>query len=291
MDKVMWFGTEQRASFIPAPLASAEMSQVGWEASAQLLGGGAMQRNSFASHREYVFEWSDGSTRSAQQLMESYANGTFGRGLIYFHDPLNYTMNVLPPFYADPSMAVGFEAPPLVPDVQPTVSTTGASANLLPITTVAYTVPAIGIANSNPVFVPIPTGYDLHVGAIYSKTGTAGAFVSPVTLAGSTLAPIALTALTVSATNLHPDTFSSSLYSGVRVWVGKTSAAASTVTITAMTARLYKTGTVGDYTQWFAGHGHTGCRFVGKPTYIANSGVQGGQVGYACSFTETGAWE
>lgn len=289
-NRKMWFGTEQFASWIPAPLSGADTSPAGWSADAQLLSGGAMQRNSWASHKEYVFDWPESSTRQAQQLMQSYANGTYGRGLIYFHDPLTHDINVLPPFYADPSMAEGFEAPPLVLDVDPAITETPDNANMLPLRTATYAVPTAGIDSALALYVPIPDGYDLHIGSVYSQTGTGGVFASPVTQAGTTLSPVALTELGVSATNLHPDTFSSTTYRAVRLWVGKTSATASTVTVTAMTARLYRTGEAGDYTGWYGGQGHTGCAFAGKPTRIAYSGVSGGQVGYAVTLRETGAW-
>ena len=103
---------------------------------------------------------------------------------------------------------------------------------------------------------------------------------------------------------------------GVWLWVGKTSSGAASVTITSMMARLVKTSDLdtgvvygdGFYGQfayggalpyrvtklfkgpWQPGMGHSGCRFIGKPTYIANTGVNGGQVSYSASFREVGMW-
>lgn len=41
---------------------------------------------------------------------------------------------------------------------------------------------------------------------------------------------------------------------------------------------------------WIGGQGHSGCRFIGKPTYVNNTGVDGGQVSFAASFREVGLW-
>lgn len=41
---------------------------------------------------------------------------------------------------------------------------------------------------------------------------------------------------------------------------------------------------------WIGGQGHSGCRFVGVPTYVSNSPYAGGRIGFAASFTEVGSW-
>lgn len=43
--------------------------------------------------------------------------------------------------------------------------------------------------------------------------------------------------------------------------------------------------------KWLPGSGHSGCKFVGNPTWIANSGVNGGQIGYAATLKEVGDWQ
>ena len=42
---------------------------------------------------------------------------------------------------------------------------------------------------------------------------------------------------------------------------------------------------------WLPGSGNSGCKFVGNPTWIANSGVNGGQIGYAATLKEVGDWQ
>ena len=52
----------------------------------------------------------------------------------------------------------------------------------------------------------------------------------------------------------------------------------------------YPTGSA-PLTEWVGGQGNSGCRFVGSPTYIENTGVNGGQISYAASFKEVGDWQ
>lgn len=289
MRREYWFGTFEKMRWIPAPLTGAESSPEGWEASATLLSGGAMQRNSWASHRNYTFAWGDASSRQAAQIMQNYANGTYGRGLIYFHGALSYDINVLPAYVADPSMALDFEGPSLVPGGEMS-GALFASTRDLPIKSVTYTIPNVGIENALPIYVPIPQGYDLHLGALYAATGDGGVFASPVNHSGVTLTEVKLTAVADSDINYHPDTFSSSSYRGVYLWFGKNAATTSTISPLATTGRLYHTGAPGDLSGWYGGQGNSGCRFVGKPTYIEYTGVNGGQVGYAATLREVGAW-
>ncbi|HLS01353.1 MAG TPA: hypothetical protein VK054_05130, partial [Beutenbergiaceae bacterium] len=39
---------------------------------------------------------------------------------------------------------------------------------------------------------------------------------------------------------------------------------------------------------WLTGTGNSGCKIVGNPTWVANSGVNGGQIGYAATLKEVG---
>lgn len=39
---------------------------------------------------------------------------------------------------------------------------------------------------------------------------------------------------------------------------------------------------------WIGGQGHSGCRFSGMPSYVTNSPIKGGQIGFAATFIEVG---
>lgn len=293
----LWFGTQNRMEWLPTPNRGADVSSLGWSEGGSLLSGGAWQHNSFNSAKQYIFEWPGSSSREAADRMKSYFNGTYGRGLIYFIDPLIYDMNILPASWADPSIAVGSEANTFVPGVDPIGVPASGPANWdLPVTQAFYDLSNIGgtdpgtLDDSNSVFIPIPSGYQLYLGSAYSFSGDARVRYSRVSLGGATSG-----SFIVAPSNV--DLFSTIVTPnpgevGVRIWVGKpVGSGAATLSINSIMARLFPGGSnpTGPM-KWVGGQGNSGCRFSGPPTQINFSGVNGGQVSYAASFTEVGSW-
>jgi hypothetical protein len=282
--------------FIRTPNRGAPMNTESWGTSGTYLNGGGFVRQSFGGHMNYVFEWPDSSSRQTAQLMRSYRRGTYGRGLIYFIDPLIYDLNILPARWADPSIACDNEGASMVYGLDPeAVATSGWETHTLPIKSAYYNLASTTEGyrdEADTLFVPIPTGYTLYLGAIHTTTGNGVIEAYPVDSNGNLGAASVLTKVAVDATNIVPDTFSGGR--GVRIQLGKSASGAGTVTVAAMTGRLYRTGgsppaafTTGP---WVGGAGHSGCRFDGEPTYVANTGLNGGTIGFAASFKEVGSW-
>lgn len=294
----LWFGTEQKMVWFPTPLTGAESSPSGWQEDGTLLNGGGYSFSSFGSHKRYVYEWPNSSTRQEAQLLKSYADGSFGRGLIYFHDPLTYDTNVLPARLADPSMAVGYEGASLAYGVEPTAAPAVSGPNNFPVYSTNYALSNFPVGfnkNYGAVFIPVPDGYTLLLGASYASTGTGGVYVSRQNSSGVITSTVKLTEVDANGTVLLPDEFAGD--AGVWVWVGRTTSVASSVSLRGIIGRLIETSKVGgsEYTilrtdAWVGGQGHSGCRFLGKPTYVEYNGVNGGQVGFAASFVEVGSW-
>lgn len=294
----MWFGTEERSRWIPAPNSPAETTPVAWETSDTYLNGGGFVRHSWGSHKEFVYEWPESSSLQAAQIMKSYRDGSYGRGLLHFIDPLIYDKNILPARWADPTMTVGYEGVSLVTGVDPeAVPTSGGAANDLPVWSAYYNLNDAPAWKDNSVFIPIPEGYTLYLGAMYQATGAGGVFVTPINSSGGEESYVVLDPISNDATNVVDASFGSQFSGGrgVRLWVGKYLDADASVTVSAMTARILPTGTTPSSTflsgPWVGGMGHSGCQFMGVPTLVEISGVNGGQVGYAASFAETGDFQ
>lgn len=295
----LWFGTLERRGWFPTPLQGADTSPQSWGADGTLLNGGGYALGSWGSHKVYQFEWSNASAREVAQKMKSYADGSYGRGLLYFQDPLTYTTNVLPARLADPSMAVGDEGASLVYGVQPTALPTSSNVNELPVNGAFYDLASVsagfrGVEDAT--FVVIPEGYTLFLGAFYTASGSGGVFASPQNNNGTVGAPVRLSELAPNSPEVVVDSFSG--VAGVWLSVGKSAAGAGSVTFRGSIGRLIKTEFVSDPVRlaqvkqgpWVGGQGHSGARMVGKPTYINNTGTNGGQVGFAATFREVGSW-
>lgn len=291
-----WFGTEERMGWLPTPNRGASTGAIGWESGGGLLNGGGWQQGSFGSARSYIFEWPGSSSRQVSQLMKSYADGSYGRGLIYFLDPLIYNQNLFPAMWADPSMGIGYEGTSLVYGQIPvSTPTSSPEVNNLPFYSATYDLAGVAAGwrgKPDAVFIPIPEGTTLNFGAMYTATGSGAVLWCTQAFNGALGTPTALTPLGTTSPTLTNTTQASSV-AGIWVWVGKTAAGAATVNLTALTARLTPTlnpsPSIGNG-PWIGGQGHSGCRFIGKPTEIKNTGVDGGQVGFAASFREVGSW-
>lgn len=290
----MWFGTQDRAGWIETPQRGADVSPVAWGESGTLLNGGGFAMNSRNSHKEYMFEWRSTSSREAAQEMMSYFSGTYGRGKIYFQDPLTYTTNVLPARWADPSITCDYEGASLISGVDPErVRASSDPALKLPVYSARYNLPATGTYRSNHVFIPIPDGYYMILGAIYTSSApSAGVYVTPVSQGGT------LTSLDTRVPPPPPGALFTVPFMkqpgiiGAALWLGQPDGSdGASVTVNAIHARLFPIGTpVGAYTgenYWVGGQGNEGVRFMGPPTYINNTGRNHGQVEFAASFTES----
>lgn len=282
----MWFGTEDYMTWIETPQTGADVSPSAFGVDATNLLGGGYVRNSWDSHKVHQFSWGNSATPALASLIHSYRDGSYGRGLIWFHDPMYYQVNVLPARVADPSMALNYEAAPLIRDLWPRSTPTASNPNLLPVDTAIYDVPNSYSAQTagDEVFIPIPPDFTLSLGAVYT-TAHANANLYYRTPAGTTT----ITATASGATNLLPQSITGQPW--VRIGLRNTSGATRAVSITAMMARLLPPGEAPEpTTPWMKGHGHSGCQFVGSPTLVNYNGVNGGQLGLACTLKETGAW-
>ena len=287
----MWFGTEDKMQWIDCPLQGADVSPLGWSAEGTLLNGGGYAKHSWASHRNYVFEWRQSSARRMAQIMHNYRDGVYGRGLIHFVDPLTYDFNILPKQWAYPALMAGEANNPFLRGTALGTVATPTNTFNLPIRGAVVSLGSLtGFRSADSVFIPRPEGHTIHVWAHYGITGqaTAGVYVIPVDDLGVNGTPVrvAPSSLTGSPVGVKYSTGR-----GIRLCVMKTNATTATVNLYGTTARVTPTTANQTLTEWLGGQGNSGCRFVGSPTYIENTGVNGGQISYAASFKEVGDWQ
>lgn len=321
--KKMWLDVEEGwAGWIDTPNSGADASSTGWGAESTFLNGGGYSANSWSTHKRYTFEWSDASTRQAAQFMQSLRNGAYGKGLIRFIEPTLYDTNILPARIAQPSLMVDDFGLPLVFGVDPgDVAAPGwmNNDNSIPVRAARWNLNPISSGyrgKAESVYIPIPEGYTLAVGAVYTSTGSGGVYIRHNGLDLRLPELSATSDLMVSPAEVM---FTDGRFA--RLYVGKKTSGSSSVTITAMTARLIPNNRVFERTTpnfgygeqpygagpyggtalsthwknmargpWVGGMGNSGVRFNGTPTMVHNTGVNGGQVGFSASFTETGAW-
>lgn len=314
----LWFGTEQRMGWFRTPLRGADASPEGWAEGGTLLNGGGYQFTSWGSHKNYQFEWGAATPTKYAQTLKSYADGTYGRGLIYFYDPLIYGRNVMPARWADPGMALGYEGSGLVYGVEPVAVPLPSGSLDLPVTAAQYDLTNVAAGfrgKEDALFLPVPTGYTLLLGSFHTSTGTGGIYVTEQNADGTLGATTPLTAKTAFDSTVVDQGFYD--VAGVWVWAGKSAVGAASVTVQALIGRLLETQFV-EYTDlgygleeygetpyggtptadlvrtlagpWEGGLGHSGVRFNGKPTYEITGPFNGGQVGFAASFREVGSF-
>ena len=270
----LWFGTEGRMKWFRTPNAGADTSPQGWSSGGVTINGDGYEFSSFGSHKVYQYSWKGSSSRRVAQEMKSYADGTYGRELLYFVDPTIYDLNVFPAKWADPSMSIGYEGNSLVAGVSPTSVPTVQNSNDLPVSSAEYNLTSVAAGfrgKMEAVYLPLPEGCTLLLGAIYSSTGTGGVYYSPVLNTGAIAGPQKLTPLSSSSAEVANTEVSD--VRGVWLWVGKLTPGISSVTLTALTARIAKPSAATAPLRegpWIGGMGHSGCRFSGKPTFVEN---------------------
>lgn len=235
----MWFGTEDKMQWIDCPLQGADVSPLGWSAEGTFLNGGGYAKHSWASHRNYVFEWRQSSARRMAQIMHNYRDGVYGRGLIHFVDPLTYDFNILPKQWAYPALMAGEANNPFLRGTALGTVATPTNTFNLPIQGAVVPLGSLtGFRATDSVFVPRPEGKVLQLWGLYTITGnaTAGVYAIPVLDNGTNGTPVRLTPTALNGGT--PAEYNLTTGKGVRLCVMKTSAASGTVNLFGLVARL-----------------------------------------------------
>lgn len=279
-DNCFFIGTRDKMIQMRAPSVSMPSSKAGWENRINYLNGGATIRRSRAAHKNYTMTWNTIDRDEARKLLD-LADGIYGTGYIYWHDPFTANRNVLPQWWASP-MQGGYDGLPLNGSDRGTLYPTAANNLDMPVQSIEYNV-ALGTSRS--IWVPIPNGYTAWVGA-YGVDGTGGSVVATPTIAGGSEGPTdTLTLLDVNDDSRFTQSYASTLYNGVDIRLG----GSGTVLLTAMMVQVLPTGMTPETGGFISGQGNSGCSFATQPIYTPYSAALD-KVGVVAELVETGGW-
>lgn len=283
MSSCFYMGTRHKMLEVPAPAASLPSSKVGYNNVVTFLNGGVSSRRSIASHKTYTMSWNVIS-RDEARLITDIADGVYGTGPIYIHDPITHDRNVLPQWWATPSIGV-YDGLPLNAGDRGTVRTTPANTLGFPVESIQYDVT---LATSRTIWVPIPDGYTAWVGA-YGEDGTGGNVrVTPTSgPSDSSDGPSdTLTLLDVTDNTRFTESYASTSWDGIKLSLG----GVGTVVLTALMVQVLPTGTTPETGGFISGQGNSGLSFNGQPQLTPYSAALD-KVGVVAEFIETAGWD
>lgn len=291
----IWFGIPgTHMQFCPAPLAGAQASNLRFTESMTFQNGGADVSRSKQYRKQYDFSFS-GLTQDVEGIgvYNKFASGFYGDGLFYFSDPYAWETNLFSAAWASPGLIE--QGWVNIYDTTPTFANTPSNVYSQPKRKATWSVTSA--ANAEPTgangvaYIVIPPTHTLNIGASGAKTGTAVLRVVPINTDGTNGTAVDLTLLAdTSATRMNA-TFAGSSFQAVEVYVTRTSATASTITLTSLMARMVKTGQSLTLTgNHMAGEGHTGLEFSNEAIVENYTYMFPPRKGISTSLVEVGAW-
>ena len=275
-----YMGTREKMLEVRAPSVNMPSSKQGYFNKVDFLNGGTSIRRSTAAHKLYTMTWNSVDRDEARKILD-LADGVYGTGPIYVHDPIAANRNVLPQWWATPSQGLR-DGLALNNATRGEGVTTPANSLDFPAYSVTYTVLS---GETRSVWVPIPDGYTAWVGA-YGSNGTGGTVVATPTVdAVNDGTPVTLTLLSVTNDARFNQSFASSSYDGVRLSLG----GAGTVTLSGIMVQVLETGVTPETGGFISGQGNSGLQFVTQPTYTPYSSALD-KVGVVAELAEYYGW-
>lgn len=304
-DRKVWFGNQRYGTWIKAPLGDMSANSTGFLSEQQFNNGGSFIKSSFGSTKSYELSWN--GDLDELQVIKDFKDGLYGGGLLYWEDP--FAKNILPTHWAAPMLTVRDWPSLISSDNKPEPVTHSVTAKNLPYQSAKYTVYNT-VETTRSLTLLVPEEHVLRLGFVYSATGTASMKAVPILSSGSEGTPITLTQIAYNATTLYDTNAVFSNVTGaanrtkaVRIYISKSDATSSTITIRGGIATLFLAdGQSGhqhdlwstalrDSTVWSSGQGATGCVMVNPPT-IQYKGIVGNQklVTMNATLKELEAW-
>jgi len=275
-----YMGTRNQMIEVRAPSINMPSSKQGYFNKVDFLNGGTSIRRSRAAHKNYTMSWNLINRDEGRKILD-LADGIYGSGPIYIHDPISSDRNVLPQWWATPAQGLS-DGLALNNATRGEATATLANTLGFPPESIRYVVEP-GVTRQ--IWVPIPAGYTAHVGA-YGSDGTGGTVVATPTISALVSdTPVTLTLLDVTDDSRFNQTFDSSQYNGFFLSLGGD----GTVTLSGIMVQVLETGVTPETGGFISGQGNSGLQFVTQPTYTPYSAALD-KVGVVAELTEYYGW-
>jgi hypothetical protein len=275
-----YIGNRNAMLELRAPSINLPSSKQGYFNKVDFLNGGSSIRRSVAAHKNYTMTWNLISRDEARVILD-LADGIYGNGPLYIHDPITADRNVVPQWWATPSQGL-YDGLPLNNRGRGESIATPANSLGFPVESVIYSVES---GFTRRVWIPIPPGYVAHVGA-YGYAGTGGTVVATPTIdALASDAPVTLTLMDVTDDSRFNTTFDSASYNGVELSLGGD----GTVILSGIMVQVLESGVTPKTGGFISGQGNSGLQFVSQPTYTPYSAALD-KVGVVADFAEYYGW-
>jgi hypothetical protein len=220
--------------------------------------------------------------RDDARIILDLADGVYGNGPYYWHDPFVADRNVLPQWWATPSQGLTDGLPLNAGERGVRVATPANTLNF-PTDSVQYDVE---LNKSRRLWLPIPPGHTAHVG-VFGQNGTGGGVQVKQTFAGEDVAAATLlTLMSVTDNSRFNATFTGNNIDGIELSL----TGSGTVTLSGMMVQVLRNGETPEPGGFISGQGHSGLQFAQQPSYTPYSAVFT-RAGLAAEFVETGGWE
>jgi hypothetical protein len=278
----MWFGTRAFMRWVKAPTVGMPSSRLGRIDKSDYLNGGSFTHQSTTSHREYQLTW-EAAKRSEIRPIMDYQDKLFGDGAIYWCDPVAMEENLLPQWLASPFQ--GVDDGPILTGTEVRGTELATTANTLgyPIRSITYTVAADSPVLE--VWVPVPPGYTIWVGAHGQDRSGGKVVATPTTGPTTTGTPVDLALLPATSETRVNQSFSGDTYSGVLLSLG----GVGTVTLSGLMVQVFPNGITPATGDFVSGQGHSGCSFSDWSSYTPYSSALDIN-GLVVNMTETEGW-
>jgi hypothetical protein len=296
----VYFGNDEKQSWIVAPQSNMQAGSKGYVFEQQLLSGSTFIKRSDASHRRFEMSWL-GSLNSPDlqdglQLIKEFSDGLYGTSKMFWNDPYALKTNLFSPAWAAPFMSIGSDWEAICPDdvgvTKQTVTTASISSLVgnntknYPANSAKFLAPGNPNLESDKFTFYVPPGYTLWLG-LHGHHGNTGAAFGRAYKNKVAATPTAITPLGVDTSTRVNTAFSSTVADKVEFYIAKIASSPCEFHISGLIAQLLPTGQSPGTGDFLSGRGTTGLEFATFPQieyYSAN--INNGQIGMSVAFTE-----